>query len=232
LRRVFPNFTLLLAFTAMSFYQVRTFVFGNMHTNAYVLSVEDGRCLIVDCGCNDDQERALMGDYVRRLGTHPSGVLLTHGHFDHTMGVAWLCRCFGMESYLHPGDVSVLNEAVTMGRAYHVQVQDPLASPHRLLDTPLLELDGFEIQVIHLPGHTPGSVAFYLPRLQLLFSGDTLTRGSLGFLNVSYQDFLPLLRERILTLPDETRVYCGHGAPTTLGEEKQSNLFFRKCLTA
>ena len=167
----------------------------------------DEEVLIVDAA--HDAETILSAVAGRRV----VGIVCTHSHNDHVNAVQELISSVDGPVYLHPADTmlwDVVNEGVTF---------TPLA------DGDLVSVAGLDAQVIHTPGHSPGGVCLYVPELGVLLSGDTLFHGGPGATGRSFSDFptiLDSIRERLLTLPAETRVLTGHGDETTIGAEAGS----------
>ena len=143
-------------------------------------------------------------------GRHVVAVVLTHGHDDHVTVAPELSAELHAPILLHPGDDVLW------------KVTHPDVTYRNLDDRQRIDLAGTEIEVIHAPGHSPGSVCLYLPEADVLFSGDTLFQGGPGATGRSYSDFgtiIDSIRGSLLTLPEQTRVHTGHGDPTTIGAE-------------
>ena len=143
-------------------------------------------------------------------GRHVVAVVLTHGHDDHVTVAPELSAELHAPILLHPGDDVLW------------KVTHPDVTYRNLDDRQRIDLAGTEIEIIHAPGHSPGSVCLYLPEADVLFSGDTLFQGGPGATGRSYSDFgtiIDSIRGSLLTLPEQTRVHTGHGDPTTIGAE-------------
>lgn len=178
----------------------------DVDNNVWLLG-DDDEVLIIDAAHDADAiVEAVAG---RRV----VGILCTHSHNDHVNAVQGLLSVLDAPVYLHPDD-TMLWEVVNAGVGF-----TPLADGERL---PVAEVTA---EVIHTPGHSPGGVCLYVPDLGLLLSGDTLFHGGPGATGRSYSDFptiLDSIRERLLTLPPDTRVLTGHGDETTIGAEASS----------
>lgn len=190
--------------------QIHALPLGSYQTNCYILHNEgDSRCLIVDPG--DEAEKLLAFLRLHRL--QPEAILLTHGHFDHVGAVAAVAEETDCQVYLCPEELK-LPPMMTAG---------PLFFTDHYGDGQKLTLAGLSFQVLHTPGHTPGSVCLLFDGI--LFSGDTLFAGSCGRTDFPGSDpgamrrSLKLLRE----LPGDYRVYPGHAEATTLAAERQQN---------
>lgn len=208
--------------------QITSFVFNGMRSNTHLLWQKGGDCVIIDAGCNNDVERDEVTHFISLNHLHPLALLLTHGHFDHTMGAEWLCSQYGIDAYLHTNDFGELESSSAVAGLYGVDLSGSVAlHPRPLLDADKKRFGSIQLSVLHTPGHTPGSVCFYESSEHLLFSGDTLIKGSLGFSNAGYAELLECLKEKVLSLPPDTRIFSGHGASTSIEEEDCLNPFFK-----
>ncbi|WP_243030893.1 MBL fold metallo-hydrolase [Thermus altitudinis] len=194
---------------------------GPLEANAYLVAGEEGAVLL-DPG--DEAERILA--LLESTGLTPQAILLTHAHFDHLGAVAPLVEALSLPVFLHPLDLPLYQKAQEVAALFGLSILKP-----PLPVEPLAEgLSLFGLKVWHLPGHSPGHVAFLHwegsepPRV---FSGDLLFRGSIGRYDLPGANREDLFRslKRLLTLPPKTEVYPGHGPPTTLALEAQTNPF-------
>lgn len=202
------------------------FALGALQTNAYVL-IDAGRtrAVVIDPGTPDP---ALL----RRLeGLQVEAIVLTHAHFDHIGGVDEVRRRFGCPVYLHAQEKDWLGDAAKNGSARWTDVTGPVTTspPDRFLeDGQQLELLGETFEVLHTPGHSPGSVSLLCG--DLLFAGDALFRRSVGRTDLPGGNPAALeraIRDKLYVLPDDTLVLPGHGPETTIGEEKSDNPYVR-----
>jgi glyoxylase-like metal-dependent hydrolase (beta-lactamase superfamily II) len=226
---------------------VRGFPAAAFDTNCWVVAPAAGEeCVVIDpgIGVEDRLDEVLREDRLR-----PVAVLLTHGHLDHTFSVTPVCGAKGIPAWIHPADRELLvdpmkglsPESRTMfgGRLEWTEPDDVA-----LLDpaTPL-ELAGLRLTVDFAPGHTPGSVVFRTPGMDaggeaappVMFSGDVLFAGSIGRTDLpggSWEQMQQSLSRVVLTAPDETVVYCGHGSSTTIGRERAANPFLQDLAAA
>jgi glyoxylase-like metal-dependent hydrolase (beta-lactamase superfamily II) len=207
---------------------IKTFVMNRMKENTYVLWNQRGDCVLIDPGCETVTEQQQLADFFSLKKLRPMAVLLTHGHFDHAVGISFLYDHYCCESWIHPADQAELKQSGTMARLYGMKLRRNFRARYELEDLAELTFGEFHLKVLHVPGHTAGSVCFYETQSHCLFAGDTLMKGSLGFSNSGYRELLVLLKEKVFSLPGDTVVFCGHGPATILEEEKKNNLFFRK----
>ncbi len=212
----------------------QTFVVSPFSENALV--VHDGtEAALVDPGAATREERDAIEAYVAALGLRVRHLLLTHGHIDHIFGCAHFQHVYGATAehggwQMHPADETLLANAVVQGELYGLRVDAPPPLAHRLADGDVVELGAHRLRVLHVPGHSPGSVAFYAEADALLIGGDVLFRESVGRTDLwegSMDVLAASIRERLYTLPDDTQVLPGHGPPTTIGHERAHNPFVR-----
>ena len=197
--------------------KIRAVSCGMIQENAYVVRAE-GRddCVVIDPGDDFPALKRAVGE--SRL----AAILLTHGHFDHTLGAARLAAETGAPVYIRPEDTDMLNDAELNGYA---GLMGALSMPGPALNAlPLgeaLSAAGMAFRVLHTPGHSRGSACLHLPEEGALFSGDTLFRDGYGRMDLYGGDPDQMVRSlrRLFALPAETRVYPGHGGATTIGAE-------------
>ena len=204
--------------------KLERFVLGHIGTNCYLLENEERKeVVIVDPATCPDE---IIG-HVKRKGLTPKAILLTHGHYDHVMGIdRWVAE-FGIPVYLHEEEKEVLelpkyNLSRVFGYDYSYK------NVEGLNDGQEIELAGITIRVIHTPGHTKGGCCYYIADAGILLSGDTLFAQSVGrndFPTGSMSMLVRSIKEKLFLLPDDTVVYPGHGEETSIGEEKQKNPF-------
>lgn len=198
---------------------------GPIETNAYLLTQPSaGEAVLVDApeGVWAAVEPLLRAEKCRLVQ-----LWITHGHWDHTQGAAEVVRKTGARVLAHRDDRRLIETPEVMRPLLpDGLVVEPVHVDQWLEDGQSLDALGEKARVGHVPGHCPGSLMFYFPKLGAAFVGDALFRGGVGRTDLPGGDFGQLersIRTRIYTLPDETTVYSGHGGPTSVGEEKAGN---------
>lgn len=201
---------------------------GPLQTNCYIAEAETGECLIFDPG----EEAAKVAGEIEKLNLRPTAIYLTHAHFDHIGAVEELRTRYGIPVHLHSAEQEWLSDPMLNGSGRYADLPDIRTdAPDRLIGEDGPRTDGhFEFSTFHVPGHSPGSVAFYFEREGVLVGGDALFRMSIGRTDLpggDHETLLSSIREKLFALPDGTEVLPGHMDPTSIGDEKRLNPFLR-----
>lgn len=205
--------------------KIGKFVLGPVGTNCYiVINEKSSECLIVDpASCPPEFVR-----YIRNAGLAVKAVLLTHGHFDHIMGLDVLLREFPVPVYAYEAEKDLLENAQLNASLSMYGQGYTFSGAEYVTNRQNIKAAGITLQVIYTPGHTSGGCCYYIPDENVLFSGDTLFHGSVGRTDLptgSMGQLVNSIRDRLFVLPDETKVYPGHMEETTIGYEKKYNPF-------
>jgi hydroxyacylglutathione hydrolase len=201
------------------------FPVGPLACNCSILADETSlRATVVDPGA--DISRILAVLQQRHLTVEQ--IIVTHAHIDHVGGAAQLKRATGAPIYMNQNDLPLLKMMDMQAGWLGVPAPEICAPDVDASDLLALTIAGEPAQVLHTPGHTEGSICLHMPNPKLVLAGDTLFAGSIGRTDLPGGDLRKILRslkERVLALPDETRVIPGHGPSTTIGEERETNPF-------
>jgi glyoxylase-like metal-dependent hydrolase (beta-lactamase superfamily II) len=208
--------------------QLQVFSFNPFQVNTLVLWNEARKAWVIDPGMYGQEEEQLFHQWVQSNGLSLQACLLTHAHVDHCLGVDYLRKEYGLALWAHVDTGFFLENAVEHGRVYGFEVAPPGLPDVLLEGQQRLQLGDTEVALLHTPGHADGSLCYYLPSQQILLAGDVLFRESIGRTDLPTGDFdllIGSIREKLLVLPPETRVFPGHGPHTTIANEIARNPF-------
>jgi glyoxylase-like metal-dependent hydrolase (beta-lactamase superfamily II) len=190
---------------------------------------EGGAGILIDPSAMEEPEFRELDDFISRHGIRIEKVINTHGHFDHVFGAGRICETYGATFMIHEGEKALLASADFQAAAFGFRMPAPVPQPDRFLaDGEVIVSGNIKLKVIHVPGHSPGCVAFHMEENGWLFTGDTLFAGSIGRTDLPGGDFdqiISSIREKLFLLPDDTKVLPGHGPASTIGREKMTNPF-------
>lgn len=205
--------------------ETRVFTSAGFGQNAFLVRHPESRSVVaIDPG----GEASTMADAAEADGLEVEAVLLTHAHVDHVEGVAEIVNRTGAPVYLHPDGSTLYAAAADQAALYGMQIEAPPPADEDLKAGETLELAGCRFQVRSAPGHAPGHVIFYVEEARTAFVGDVVFQGSIGRSDLpggSLETLMRSIREQVLTLPDDTVLYSGHGPATTVARERATNPF-------
>lgn len=195
---------------------------GPVQTNCYIVNKEgSSSCVVIDPG----EEAGKIASYINKKGLENKGILLTHGHFDHITGVSELAGLAGGKVYAYEGEKELMTDPGQNGST--MMGYELALEPECLLrDGELLHIAGLDFKVIHTPGHTAGSCCYYAEEEKILFSGDTIFMESVGrtdFPTGSARKLIDSVRNKVLALPPDVKIYPGHGPETSVAYEMANN---------
>jgi len=208
--------------------RIEKFVLGPFQTNTYLL-IFDKKGIVIDPSWPYGIERVY-----KRIIYHQADIqkiLLTHGHFDHFLGTKKLVQLLNkkIEILVHPNDLKLISQSKEMAeRLFGLELENIDEKLFSRLETTFLKIDDLFIKIIHTPGHTPGSVCYYIPQEKIIFTGDTLFKDSVGRTDLpggSFDSLLESLFKIVAEIHTNTIIYPGHGEKTTLERELLENSF-------
>ena len=205
-------------------YKIDSRILGMVGTNCYLLcNMDIKECVLIDPADSQDEISRMIDE----SGCSLKGILLTHGHFDHIMAADAVRDKYGVKVYASCEEKNTLEQPhINLGEAYGLKLSVKADVWHK--DGEILKLAGFDIEALHTPGHTEGGSCYYIREIGVLFSGDTLFCGSVGrtdFPGGSMSEIVRSIKEKVMVLPDDTKVYPGHGEGTSVGYERENNPF-------
>jgi hydroxyacylglutathione hydrolase len=207
---------------------VQKFVVNPLQENSYLLSDETGECVIIDAGFFSRDEEEAVVQFIGKNRLKPVKLVNTHCHFDHIMGIEFLRKKFSIPFECHAGDALWLKWASDQSILFGIKMAGVSPADGFISEANPVRFGDSTLQVLEVPGHSPGHVVFYSAENSFLIAGDALFYGSIGRTDLpggNYSVLIKNLRDKILTLPPSTKVWCGHGTETSIGFEKKNNPF-------
>jgi len=205
---------------------IKVFTLGPLQNNCYLLIDDHSKsAALIDPPYGVDA----ISQYLETQKLDLQMILITHAHFDHIGGVNTLIQSAGkpIDLYLHPDDQNLWNSGGG-AKEFGFYLELPIVNPKAALDQTTIYLENNKIQVRHTPGHSSGHVIYYLPEEKSIFCGDLIFYHGVGRTDLpggSARTLIQSIEKNILPLPDDVRLYPGHGAATTVGEERIHNPF-------
>lgn len=209
---------------------LKWFTFNPFSENTYILYGDNKECILFDPGCSSIQEENILLQFLDEKQLTPTQLILTHGHIDHVLGVRFITQKFGLKLAMHKADLPVYESAGNIAKMYGIAFNQGPAPEIFLDENSKVALDGYTLDVFHTPGHSPGSICFYSKSNNFVIGGDVLFNGSIGRTDLPGGNFDTLsdsIKNKLYILPDQTRVFSGHGDSTLIGHEKLYNPFVK-----
>lgn len=209
---------------------IRNFIFNELEVNSFVLYDETKECIIVDPACNSEMQRRELFSFVDGNQLKTRFIINTHGHFDHVFGNSWVKSTFQCPLLIHRNDLPLLEQADKYGGIFGFNVSLSPMPDQFLNHGDIIRFGSSELEIIHVPGHSPGSVVLYARDDKFVIGGDVLFKGSIGRTDLPGGDYNLLIRgirEKLMILPEGTVVWTGHGPKTTIGREHDTNPFLK-----
>ena len=211
--------------------KIKKFEFNMFPVNCYVVSDDSGEAVVIDAGCFYPEEKQMLKDYLFDNNLTLKHVLCTHLHLDHIFGNPFLFQEYGLQPEGGQQDEFWLDQASSMARNFGFLYEEKQPALCRYINhNDTITFGDTTLKAIHVPGHSPGSIVYYCEEAACAFAGDVLFQGSIGRADLQGGNFEELregISSRLFTLPEQTRIYPGHGPSTSIGYEKKNNPFFR-----
>ncbi|AHJ96066.1 MBL fold metallo-hydrolase [Hymenobacter swuensis] len=209
---------------------VSGFTFNAFSENTYLLHDTTGHCVVVDPGCYEPAEQEALQQFIAAQGLQVVLLVNTHCHIDHVFGNQFILDTYKVPFLIHEADLATLRAVPTYAPSYGFPKYNPAEPTGFLTPGEPVRFGETELEVRFAPGHAPGHVVFYHAPTSTVIGGDVLFQGSIGRTDLPGGDYATLItsiKTQLLTLPDETVVYSGHGPVTTIGQERRSNPFLK-----
>ena len=209
---------------------VKVFIFNPVQENSYVLYNEKKQCCIIDPGCYFENERQELKGFIEKLALQPVLLLNTHCHLDHVFGNKFVYETWGLKLHIHEKEKQVLDFAPVSAEMWELPFENYRGELLFIEEGSDIKIGDDNLEIRFTPGHSPGHVVFYSEPGGFAISGDVLFNGSIGRTDLPGGDFdllINSIQTQLFTLPDDTKIYSGHGPMTTIGFEKMNNPFVK-----
>jgi len=206
---------------------IKSFTVNYFSENTFIVNDDTGEAVIIDCGCMFPAEEKEVSDYIQENNLVLKHHLCTHLHLDHVLGSSFIYKTYGLSPEAHKAEVEGIPSPQEQARSFGMPIQISNVPVKKFISGgESISFGRSELTAILVPGHSPGSLAFYNKKNGYLFSGDALFAESIGRTDLwggNMDILVTAIKEKLLILPDETIVYPGHGPETTIFDEKMSN---------
>ncbi|GHT02176.1 MBL fold hydrolase [Bacteroidia bacterium] len=206
--------------------QIKLFEFNPVHVNTYLIYDETKEAAIIDCGAFTPEERERVKEYIQFHGLKLKQLLNTHLHFDHILGNHFIYDTYGLKPQYHESEESMpglRKQTVIFGLPVDYE---PVSGDHFINDGDSIRFGNTTLKALLTPGHSPGSISYYCEADNCVFTGDALFRHDIGRTDLwggNEETLISAIKNKLLTLPEDTEIYPGHGPASTVREEKQHN---------
>lgn len=208
--------------------QIKAFTFNPVQENTYLLFNDYSEVIIIDPGCYFDEEKEELKNFIDKNNLIPKILINTHCHLDHVFGNKFVAEEYKLTLHLHEKEEDLLKLAPSSGLMFNLPFDNYEGELIFLKEGDEITLRNDKLKIIEVPGHSPGSICFYCEEQKFIIGGDVLFNNSIGRTDLpggSHEDLLRNIKEKLFTLPDDVKVYPGHGVETTIGNEKKFNPF-------
>lgn len=206
---------------------IKAFEVNYFSENTYLLYDETNEAVLIDCGCMEKEEERELSEFIADNHLVLKRYLCTHLHLDHIFGNEFVYKTYGLSPEAHKADVEMLPSPEKQAVLFGIPQRINTVSVKKFLSGgEIVRFGNAELEVLTVPGHSPGSVAFYNKENGFIIVGDVLFAGSIGRSDLwggNHDILLAAINDKLLSLPDETIVYPGHGVATTIYDEKMNN---------
>ncbi|MDR0866686.1 MAG: MBL fold metallo-hydrolase [Candidatus Symbiothrix sp.] len=206
--------------------QIKLFEFNMVHVNTYLIYDETKEAAIIDCGASTEEERTRITEYINFHGLKLTYLLNTHLHFDHVLGNRFVYETYGLKPQYHEAEDLMPGLRVQAGAFGFPIDYEPVSAEHFIKEGDTIQFGNTVLKALLTPGHSPGSLSFYSKEDNCVFTGDALFRHDIGRTDLwggNEDTLLNAIRTQLLSLPEDTEIYPGHGPASTVKEEKKHN---------
>jgi hydroxyacylglutathione hydrolase len=210
--------------------KINRLIFNPIQVNTYILTDKNGDCAVIDCGCYNEEESGMLVRFLEKEKLKPVLLLNTHCHLDHIFGNKFMLEKYKLLTKASADEEENRLDAVEHALLFGLTMDPPPSVSEFITGDQEIVFANTKLKTLSVPGHSPGSIAFYSEEDEVVFTGDALFNGSIGRTDLTGGNsdaLLKSIKTKLFTLPDNTRVLPGHGSETTIGKEKSTNPFFK-----
>jgi hydroxyacylglutathione hydrolase len=209
---------------------VKSFTFNAIQENTYVIYDETKECVIIDAGCYSKQEQQTLSNFIDSQNLKVVKLVNTHCHIDHVLGNEFVKNTYKVLSYMHKYEEAVLRAVPSYAPMYGFAAYQVSEADEFIDEKQTLNFGNSSLEILFVPGHSVGHLAFYSKDDKFCIAGDVLFYGSVGRTDLpggNHQQLMDSIQHVMYKLPDDTTIYSGHGQTTTIGREKKHNPYCR-----
>lgn len=208
--------------------KIAKFTFNPFQENTYLITDTDNNCWIIDPGMSNSSEELELASYIEENALIPRKIINTHAHIDHILGIDFVAKKYKIPFFIHDYELPILNNAAITAKMFGFQFSGVATTAQGISEEETIKSGENDIEIILVPGHSPGSIALYSVKDKWIISGDALFKESIGRTDLpmgNHQQLIESIKTKLLVLPPDTIVYSGHGPSTTIKHEKKFNPF-------
>ena len=211
--------------------KIEKLTFNNFMENTFIVYDQTKECIIIDPGCYSEEEKDKLLSFINSNKLKPTLLINTHCHIDHIFGNNFVNKIWDVELAINKLDLEILNSAHVVAQSYGFNNYEPSPLPSKYIkEGDFITFGQSKLKIIFTPGHAPGHISLYSQKDNFIISGDVLFMNSIGRTDLpggDYEILIKTIKTKLLTLPEKTKVYCGHGPDTTIDNEKKNNPFLK-----
>jgi glyoxylase-like metal-dependent hydrolase (beta-lactamase superfamily II) len=208
--------------------KVKTFIFNPLQVNTYVVSDDSGQGIIIDPGCEEEDEFKILIHYIKSQNIVPSSIVITHGHADHVVGLKSVTDEFKIVPKIHRDESQLLSSLLDQATMFGLNYFPYEGEWSFVEENEIIPIGEASFKILLVPGHSPASIALYCSTDNCVFTGDALFKRSIGrtdFIGGNHEILINNIKNKLLTLPGSTIVFPGHGPSSTIEDEARYNPF-------
>ena len=211
--------------------KIKKITFNNFMENTFIVYDQTKECIIIDPGCYSIEEKEELLSFININQLQPTLLINTHCHIDHIFGNNFVNKKWNTRLVINKLELEILKSAHVVAQSYGFNNYEPSPQPSKYItEGDIITFGKSELKVLFTPGHAPGHISLYSKKDEFIISGDVLFMNSIGRTDLpggDYETIIKTIKNKLLTLPKQTKVYCGHGPETTIDNEKNNNPFLR-----